>query len=260
MKRKIWLVLTFCLISTKAIADIGIFPQAIDFFQDSRKRSQTLNIINQSQNTQTYRVSMIEYTQDENGKYVKAETVPNSAQKYLIYSPKQFTLAPGKVQSIRVARKALNDAKDGEYVSHLAVTEVETPNMKNTASQKENEEKSDNEEVQELSITIHTLFSASIPVTIYKGENLSQSTAILSYKQNGDIIDLVLQRKGNISSRINVKVYNAKGEEIGKAGPIRIYMPNGKRNLPIHLQAGTIPSKIELSDALTNKKITEKYL
>lgn len=255
------------------MADIGIFPQAVDFPEDSRKRSQTLNIINQSKNPQTYRVSMVEYTQDENGKYHKAETVSNSAQKYLIYSPKQFTLMPGKVQAIRVARKGLGEAKDGEYVSHLLVSEVEMPHMKKTEKKKdepkaeqktevgatENEQNAENE-TKEISISIHTLFATSVPVTVYKGDHLSQATEVLSHNVSGDKLNLVLQRKGNISSRLILKVYDAKGEEIGRAGPVRIYTPNGKRNLTINLKSGTKPAKIELNDALTNKKLTEKAL
>lgn len=286
MKKTFWLLLMTCLIATKAMADIGIFPQAVDFPEDSRKRSQTLNIINQSKNPQTYRVSMVEYTQDENGKYHKAETVANSAQKYLIYSPKQFTLMPGKVQAIRVARKGLGEAKDGEYVSHLLVSEVEMPHMKKTEKKKdepkaekkaedgaveankedankegasENEQSAENE-TKEISITIHTLFATSVPVTIYKGDHLSQATEVLSHNVSGDKLNLVLQRKGNISSRLILKVYNAKGEEIGRAGPVRIYTPNGKRNLTINLKSGTKPAKLELNDALSNKKLTEKAL
>ena len=250
------------------MADIGIFPQAVDFPEDSRKRSQTLNIINQGKQAQTYRVSIIEYTQDENGKYVKAETVPNSAQKYLIYSPKQFTLAPGKVQAIRVARKGLGDAKDGEYVSHLLVSEVEMPHMKKTEKNKADSTKEKTtaegenveEETKEISISIHTLFATSVPVTIYKGKQLSQATDILSHKVNGDKLDLVLQRKGNISTRVNIKVFDAEGKQIGKMGPVRIYTPNGKRNLSIALEKGKKPTKLELYDVLSNKKIMEKNI
>ena len=281
MKKTFWFLLMACLISTKAMAYIGIFPQAVDFPEDSRKRSQTLNIINKSKNPQTYRVSMIEYTQDENGKYYKAETVSNSAQKYLIYSPKQFTLMPGKMQAIRVARKGLGDAKDGEYVSHLLVSEVEMPHMKKIEKKKggpkaekkaedgaieankdgaiENEQSAENES-KEISITIHTLLAASVPVTIYKGDHLSQVTEVLSHNVSGDKLNLVLQRKGNISSRLVLKVYDAKGDEIGHSGPVRIYTPNGKRNLTINLKSGTKPAKLELNDALTNKKLTEKAL
>lgn len=262
MKKIFLFLLMSYFITTQAMADIGIFPQAVDFPENGKKRSQTLNIFNQSKNPQTYRVSMIEYTQDENGKYVKAETVSNSAQKYLIYSPKQFTLMPGKMQAIRIARKSLGDAKDGEYVSHMLVSEVEMPHMKKD-EKKQNDltnGENDSEEKKEISINIHTLFATSVPVTIYKGSNLSQATDILSHNVSGNKLNLVLQRKGNVSSRLILKVLDDKGEEIGRAGPLRIYTPNGKRNLTINLKSGTKPAKLEFDDALTNKKLTEKAL
>ena len=46
MKKTLLSILIMCLIATKATAGIGIFPQAVDFPEDSKKRSQTLNVIN----------------------------------------------------------------------------------------------------------------------------------------------------------------------------------------------------------------------
>ena len=260
MKKIICFLLVGFLICTKAYANIGVFPQAVDFSENGRKRSQTLNIINQSKKIQTYRVSIEEYNQDENGKYVKTKSVANSAQKYLIYSPKQFTLMPGKVQSIRIARKGLGDAQDGEYVSHLVVSEVLMPQSENVTKDNKENNFDVNGDMKEFSINIRTIFAISVPVTIYKGKSLKQDTKILSYTQNGDKLNLVLQRKGNISSRLNFKVLDAKGEEIGRVQSVRIYTPNGKRNLSINLKSGTKPAKLELYDVLTNKKISEQAL
>lgn len=263
MKKKILLLLAGCLISTNVLAGISVFPQAVDFLDNSRKRSQTLNIVNQSEKIQTYRVSVVEYTQDENGKYVKADSVANSAQKYLIYSPKQFTLAPGKVQSIRIARRGGNDIPDGEYVSHLVVSEVFMGGVKNEEEEKADELKDapkNQNNMQGFSVSIHTLFSVSVPVTIYKGKELYQETDVLSAHQSGDKLDLVLQRKGNVSSRFNLVVRDAKGGEVGRAGPVRIYMPNGRRKLSVELKSGTKPVRLELYDALTEEKIAEKAI
>ena len=161
------------MVCSNALAGIGIFPQAIDFPDNGRKRSQTLNIINQSNKPQTYRVSIEEYTQDENGKYIKVKSVQNSAQKYLIYSPKQFTLMPGKSQAIRVARKGLGELEDGEYVSHLVVSETFMQQSETEAQKKQNNKTNTTDETKEFSINIHTLFTVSVPVTIYKGKNFN---------------------------------------------------------------------------------------
>lgn len=266
MIKKLLFILLMCLISNKSMANIGVFPQYADFSENSKKRSLTINVVNQSNHPQTYRVDMLDYTQNDNGRYIKAETVPNSAQKYLIYSPKQFTLMPGKVQAIRVARKGLGEAKDGEYVSHLRVSEVAMPKpKKNNKVSAENAKENtageaNNEEQTELSISVGMLFSISVPVTIYKGDDLNQATSILSHNLNGDTLNLVLQRKGNISSRINIKVFDTQGKQIGVSGPIRIYTPDGKRNLSIKLENSKKPARLELYDTLTKNKLAEKTL
>ena len=57
-----------------------------------------------------------------------------------------------------------------------------------------------------------------------------------------------------------IKVYDEKGEEIGKSG-VRIYAPNGKRNLSITLKDKNVKAKkIELFDALSKQKIMEKAI
>ena len=268
MIKKLLFILLMCLISNKSMANIGVFPQYADFSENSKKRSLTINVVNQSNHPQTYRVDMLDYTQNDNGRYIKAETVPNSAQKYLIYSPKQFTLIPGKVQAIRVARKGLGEAKDGEYVSHLRVSEVAMPKPKknNKVSAEDDQNtaedgyKDNKKEQTELSISVGMLFSISVPVTIYKGDDLNHATSILSHNLNGDTLNLVLQRKGNISSRINIKVFDTQGKQIGVSGPIRIYTPDGKRNLSIKLENSKKPARLELYDTLTKNKLAEEAL
>lgn len=265
MKNKFWLMLLFCLFSSNVMANITLFPTAIDFNESARQRSQTLTVINKGDKVQTYRVSLIALEQDENGKYKNVEKTENNADDLLVFSPKQFTLAPGKKQSVRVAFKSLSKVKEGEYVSRLQVREMPMGGTNKTKEEKKKAETAQNgensEEQKSVSVEIKMYFSASIPVTIYKGKDLLQKTEILSAKQNGDKLNLVFQRKGEISSRFELKVYDDKGEEIAKAGPIRIYTPNGKRNFTVNLKdKNSKAKKIELFDALSKQKIMEKAI
>ena len=265
MKNKFWLVLLFCLFSANAMASITLFPTAIDFNESARQRSQTLTVINKGGKVQTYRVSLISLEQDENGKYKNVEKIDNNADDLLVFSPKQFTLAPDKKQSVRVAFKSLSKVKDGEYVSRLQVSEMPMGGTNKTQEEKKKSETTqdgdNSEEEKSVSVKVKMYFSASIPVTIYKGKNLLQKTEILSAKQTGDKLNLAFQRKGEISSRFDVKVYDDKGEEIAQAGPIRIYTPNGKRNFTVYLKdKNSKAKKIELFDALSKQKIMEKAI
>lgn len=259
MKNKFWLVLLFCLFSAKNVFAIALYPNAIDIFSDSKKRTEVLRVINQSDKPITYRASIVQIKQDENGKISLSGKNVNSAHDHIVFTPRQFVVMPGKPQYIRIATKNLAKLKDGEYVSHLKIAEV--PVKANVKSQKKDESKTEITVQKEgVSISLKMYFSMVVPVTIYKGKNLTQETEVLSAKQTGDKLDLVLQRKGEISSRLSIKVYDEKGNEIGKSG-VRIYAPNGKRNLSITLKDKNVKAKkIELIDALSKQKIMEKAI
>lgn len=118
-------VLLLCTAAGTADANISVFPYSIDFDAASSKRVQSVRIINTSSETQTYRVSFVNFIQDENG--ALKETTDKKgfyADKYLSWSPRQFTLKPNEVQTINIARKSLAQAPDGEFVSHLKISEV----------------------------------------------------------------------------------------------------------------------------------------
>ena len=110
-------VLLLCTAAGTANANISVFPYSIDFDAASSKRVQSVRIINTSSETQTYRVSFVNFIQDENGA-LKETTDKNGfyADKYLSWSPRQFTLKPNEVQTINIARKSLAQAPDGELV------------------------------------------------------------------------------------------------------------------------------------------------
>ena len=260
MKKKLLFVLSLLFISSNVMAGgISVFPQAVDFPANSRKKMQTLNIINNSKTAQTYQVTLYDFEQDDNGRYTSVEQTDNSAKKYLIYSPKRFTLAPGKSQVIRIAKKMMKDAKDGEYISRLKVAEVNVQKPKKSVENSaEGAQKEDDN--LEKSVQISTLIAISVPVTIYKGGNLEQRTEILSHQVNNNRLDMVLKRTGKVSSRLKVNVLDAQGEVIGTNKNVRIYMPEGKYNLSINLEGNKKPAKVELIDAVTNKKLMEKVI
>lgn len=60
-------VLLLCTAAGTADANISVFPYSIDFDAASSKRVQSVRIINTSSETQTYRVSFVNFIQDENG-------------------------------------------------------------------------------------------------------------------------------------------------------------------------------------------------
>ena len=223
---KKFLMFLFLMAAGQAQANISVFPYTIDFAAESNKRVQTVRVINASNETQTYRVSFVNFAQDENGKLSELTEKPDTAaDKYLNWSPRQFTLKPNEVQTINIARKSMAQAKDGEFVSHLRIGEVAmgTPKVENK-----------NTESDTRSMELKALFAITLPVTISKGDTLYNKTQIASYKLAGrDKLNLVLKRSGNQSSRVNVAVINDKGKEIGRVNSVKIYLSTDTLNVSV---------------------------
>lgn len=78
------------------------------------------------------------------------------------------------MQTINIARKSLAQAPDGEFVSHLKISEVMlgAPKPKAKPGAKSNT----------LSMQLKALFAITLPVTITKGDNLYSKTELSSYK------------------------------------------------------------------------------
>lgn len=251
-------ILIFLLVLTaayKAEANISVFPYSIDFDAASNKRVQTVRVINTSDETQTYRVSFVNFKQDENGGLTEIEDKNGLfANKYLNWSPRQFTLKPNEVQTINIARKTMAQAPDGEFVSHLRIGEVSLgkPKIKNQ-----------NQESDTLSTQLKALFAITLPVTICKGTGLISKTSLKDYKLLANKnLQLTLKREGNRTSKVNISVLNDKGKEIGKLNNVKIYLSTDKLNitLPLNKELLTPNALIKLEDARTKENILQQAI
>ena len=237
------------LIANVAYANISIYPFSVDFKDNSRKRVQSIRIINSSDKPQTYRVSMVDFTQNKNGKLTEITSPESSAKPYVSWSPRQFTLQPKEVQTVNVARRSLAKAKDGEYISHLKISEVNLGSPKLQQS-KENSDT--------ISMNIELLFAVTIPVTVEKGNDLAAKTSLVSWKKVGnDKLNITLKREGNKSSRVNAYVLDGKNKELGKVKGIKIYMTTDTLNMDIPLEKNVKNETIllKLEDAVSEKEI-----
>lgn len=256
MYKKILIILLLILLSAgQASANISVFPYNLDFEAESNKRVQTVRVINTSNKTQTYRVSFVNFAQDENGDLTEIKEDNGwFANKFLNWSPRQFTLKPNEVQTINVARKSMAQAQDGEFVSHLKISEVAmgTPKIKN-----------ENTSSDTLSMQLKALFAITLPVTISKGHSLYNKTEIAGYKLSKDNnLDVVLKRSGNQSSRVNIVIVNDKGKDIGRVNNIKIYLSADKLNISIPLDKTLLSHKalLKLEDARTKKDISTQVI
>lgn len=108
------------LAASAAEAQLLIVPQRVVF--EARERSTTINLVNQSDRTTTYRIVWRELTQLPSGDYRELEPVPADAKLasgLVRYSPRQVTLQPNEQQVVRLLVRRPGNLADGEYRSHM---------------------------------------------------------------------------------------------------------------------------------------------
>lgn len=78
-----------------------------------------------SENSQPVRIvaSLNDWTIDRDGqvKFERANTLPNSASSWLIYSPAETTVVPGNLHAIRVTVSVPKDATPGDHLTALII-------------------------------------------------------------------------------------------------------------------------------------------
>jgi len=93
-----------------------------------------------SENSQPVRIvaSLNDWTIDRDGqvKFERANTLPNSASSWLIYSPAETTVIPGNLHAIRVTVSVPKDATPGDHLTALIV-EQRADNIKLTENRRQ---------------------------------------------------------------------------------------------------------------------------
>ena len=93
-----------------------------------------------SENSQPVRIvaSLNDWTIDRDGqvKFERANTLPNSASPWLIYSPAETTVTPGNLHAIRVTVLVPKDATPGDHLTALII-EQRPDNIKLTENRRQ---------------------------------------------------------------------------------------------------------------------------
>jgi len=225
------------LLNTNCFAqgDLMIMPKRLVF--DGSQRSQEINLINTGADSATYNISIVQYNMTESGNFEEVtEPVINQrfATDFLRYYPRQVVLGPSEAQTVRIQLTRTGNIEEGEYRSHLYFRAVENQ----TALGEVDENDSEN-----ISINIKTVFGISIPVIIRNGES---TTAIelsdISLEKNLDaiLLSMNINRTGNMSVYGELTVdhiaMDGTTNAIGKVRGLAVYTPNTKRNFSMNLQ------------------------
>lgn len=134
----IWLFMTVVCVSAQApVPDatpkpagsgISLAPARLEL--EMQPGSETTVVVNldyhsAAENAQPVRIvaSLNDWTIDRDGqvKFERANTLPNSASSWLIYSPAETTVTPGNLHAIRVTVSVPKDATPGDHLTALIV-------------------------------------------------------------------------------------------------------------------------------------------
>ena len=220
-----------CLAVTPAWAAGGLLvtPQLVEL--DSRTKSQVLTLANRGNETETYRISIVNYRMDEAGNLHPTEQPADGegfAGALFRYAPRQITLEPGRPQTVRILYRRPANLQEGEYRSHLLFQQVpkaETSPAGDSGG-------------SGLSLQIQTVFGITIPVIIRHGT----LSAAGDFKQiepvvlddGSPAIKLRIERSGGKSLRGDI-VARIGDEEVGRLNNVAVYLSTPHRDVFVPL-------------------------
>ncbi|MFZ2950010.1 MAG: hypothetical protein WA003_11045 [Desulfuromonadaceae bacterium] len=241
-----------------ALAGLMLYPTRVVL--ESKDRSAQVELINNGDKPETYRIGIFNRRMTETGEVVAADK-PQAGEQFadsmLRYSPRQVTLQPGKAQTVRIMVRKPAGLAAGEYRSHLQFDRVAdaegTANLENLAKP----------EKGEIGIVLQALVGASIPVIVRHGETRVTTTLTgLALepdpgKDNALLLSFTIKRDGTRSVYGDlVATFTPAGAgplEVAKVSGVAVYVPNAlrKSKLPIKLPQGV---------ALKKGTLTLRYL
>ena len=214
-----------------AAGGLVVTPQLVEL--DGRNRSQVLTLANRGTETETYRITIINYRMDERGDLHPADS-PAAGEGFagalFRYAPRQITLEPGKPQTVRVLYSRPANLQEGEYRSHLLFQQVPktaAPSATGAAG-------------SGLSIEIQTVFGVTVPVIIRHGtlqaEGSLTSLSPVTLQDGQRAIALRIARSGAKSLRGDL-VATIGGEEVGRLNNVAVYLSTPHRDVVLPLDA-----------------------
>lgn len=219
---------------------LEVFPTRVVF--EGRTRAAELNLQNHGTETATYRIVFEELQMTDTGELREVPAQANaasSAAPMVRYSPRQVTLRPGEVQSVRLMVRKPEKLPAGEYRSHLLFQAIPSTRDKGGAAQG-----------QDVSVKLTAVFGVAIPVIIREGEVHAETriSAVSLQPSPGGAhasVGFQLHRTGSASAYGDLQVSwvapNGAEEALGTARGVAVYVPNALRKIRIPVVAAHAP-------------------
>lgn len=230
-----WLLLVLAL---PAHADLMLYPTRIVF--EKNQRAAQIELINNGSKPATYRIALVNRRMTEAGQFEVADTpAPDErfANDMLRFSPRQVTLQPGTVQTVRVMLRKPAELAEGEYRSHLQFDKL--PDVEGSTSI-EHQGQAD----KGIGIVLNALVGASVPVIVRHGSTGAKVSLGHLALQRDDaqhpVLKLQFEREGSSSVYGDLSVTftprGGKPQTVGEVGGIAVYTPNRVRHAALQLQ------------------------
>jgi fimbrial chaperone protein len=168
---------------------------------DERERSKTINLINNTEDTLTYRIEWSEKVALFGGGYRvlvdKNEILDtNIASPMIRFSPRQVRLKAGERQTIALSLRRPSNMAEGEYRSHLSIKALPRE-AKN---------------INKPGINLNLVISYSVPVVVRHGKpeaivQIEKTEIVKNLSNNKSNISVTFSQKGLYSSYGNIQAY-----------------------------------------------------
>ena len=237
------LLLVLALPPLPALAELMLNPNRVVLAKN--QRAAQVELINNSAEPTTYRISVVNRRMTETGEFVSVtEAGPDDrfADAMISYSPRQVTLQPGSTQVVRLMIRKPDGLAEGEYRSHLHFEQIPE------AGAQPNSIETGAKGPQRIGVVIKTLIGASIPVIVRHGTCDAKVTLTALALQPGEqgkapLLAFRIERTGNSSVYGDLSAtFTPRGgpaKVVGKAGGVAVYAPNPLRRAMLPLGPGT---------------------
>jgi fimbrial chaperone protein len=230
-------IMGLLLTTTDAQADLAITPWRVVF--QTRDRSASVQLLNLTDHTNTYRMGWMIMKATAEGKYEMVMKVdnkdPHSVANMVFFSPRQVTIEPHGQQVIRLSLRRPADLPPGEYRAHMTMTRL---------TKQETPQQDSNAKGIELALNVNLGFS--IPIIVRQGEDrdlkISLSNPELKIQGKQTVLKLDINRDaGKFSSYGTIHIFwqmpKGKEQEVGTLTNIALYPELKTRHIAVPLTA-----------------------
>lgn len=224
---------------------------------EGRVRTAEIGLVNSGNEPGTYRVSLVPMRMSEEGRITTVEGPLQGteavASELIRFSPRQVTLGPGEIQTVRLQVRKPAELPSGEYRIHMTIRKV--PDVDDGGAVTAG---------AGMSVQLVPVYGVSVPVIVRHGDTaaevgLSDLRVVPGEGDGAPHLSFTIDRSGNRSVHGDLKAtaISPDGQErvVGIQKGIAVYTPIARRRVQLPLSvaperlAGAASIRLTYTDA-----------